>query len=246
MVQESKGDVVMKKYLLVLVMVLSLAAAGLGLCCGCASLSEWATPATRHDPTVNYVVESGVADANDYDGYFNLEKARRLATDLTSANAKRVQAIKHQFEDNELLVNQLQGVVTHNLQMAEAREEFLFAEDGGLLSRGLTAGGLGMCTGLWGLMRERPGDLTRDDGEKATVDLREAAGIKDAQFTQGVTGVEKFWKVRKDYQLVSLVGDPDKPALEKIDAVLAVLKTKLAKEQDQTTREAVGAVRASV
>lgn len=231
-----------RKVLVTGVLTLSLAMVVMGV--GCAAMSSYITPATRDKRAIAYVEKQGVADANDYSGYFNLEKAERLARDLTAANAVRVQAIQHMYEDNELLVAQLQGSVTRNLEMARAREEFLFSEDGGLLSMGLTAAGLGTFTGLLGLMRKRPGDLTKEDVEKAIADFRQEAGIKAEQFAQVVTGVEKFFK-SKD-QLASLVNDKDKPALEKVDAILAVLKTQLGKEQDIKTRQEVAKVKATV
>lgn len=231
----------MKKLLIGLVLVICLAVAGFGI--GCAEMSAYLTPATKSHRTVDYVVEQGVADASDYDGYFNLEKARRLAADLTAANAKRVQAIKHLYEDNELIVNQLRGVVDHNLEMATNREQFLFDKEKGLLSLGLTAFGLGSFTGLLGLMRKRPGDMTVEDVKRETADLREQVGIKDHQFAQVVTGVEKFFK-HKD-QLTSLVNS-DKSDLDKVDDILAALKTHLGRNQDKSTSEAVGAVKAGV
>ncbi len=232
----------MKKLLITIVLILSLAAAGIGI--GCASLSEYLTPATRNDRAVNYVVDSGVADVNDYSGYFNLEKALRLSVDVTAAKEVKDLAIKQMHEENQLLYNQLNAVVTHNLELAQAREEYLFDPQSGLLSMGLTAAGLGTFTGLLGLFRKRPGDLTPQDVEKATVGLRNQVGMKDSQFAQVVTGVEKFMK-HKD-QLVPILQDSTKPPMEKVDALLAVLKTYLGKEQDQTTRQEVAKVKATV
>ena len=229
----------MKKVLIGLVLVLGAMATAIGI--GCASMSKYITPATIDRHAVKFVVESGVADANEFKGWANLEKAVKLESYVNMAYEVREQAIRQMKEDLQLNYNHLTSVVSRNREEAQAREEALFA-DGGALSTILAASGLGAFTGLIGLMRKRPGDLTKEDVEKATAGLRQEVGIKDAQFQQVVIGLEKFMKNKDD---IGTAVNGDSPAA-RVDAVLALMKTYLKKEQDSSTQQEVGKVRATV
>lgn len=231
-----------KKVVVYVIAILALSAVGLGI--GCASFSQYITPATRDQRAIDYVVESGVADANEYDGYFNLEKAFRLEIDVIAAKNVKDLIIKHMYEQNELTYNQIKQVVTRNLEAAQAREDFFFNEKTGLFSVGLTAIGFGTLTGMIGLLRKRPQDITPEELQEKTAGFRQELGIKEQQFSQVVTGVEKFLQNKK--VLVPILSDSNIPALEKVDAVLAVLKTCLSKEQDKSTQQEVAKVKATV
>ena len=230
----------MKKLLLVLIFVISLISVAVGV--GCASLSEYITPARIDSKAVQFVVEAGVADPNEFAGWANLEKSIRLDAYVDMAYEVKGVAIKQMHENLQIDYHHLNDIVTRNMEDAQEREEALFA-DGGVASTLLTAGGLGICTGLLGLFRKRPGDMTREDLDNATVELREKFGVKDAQFVQVVTGVEKFMK-HKD-QLLSLI-DREKTPAENVDAILTVMKTHLGRAQDMQTQQEVAKVKATV
>jgi len=219
----------MKLRTLVVICILSLVAVSASI--GCASLSEFLTPATIDPRAVSYVVEAGVADANEFKGWKNLEKALRLDSAVDSAYEVQALAIQQMEEKNQLDYALLNDVVSKNLKSAQAREETLFGSEG-LISLGLGMAGMGGFAGLLGLSRKRPGDLTPSDFEAAIVPFKGEAAIREKQFAQVVTGVERFIKAKsKD---------------EKMDTVLKELKTFLGRAQDETTAVEVAKVRAIV
>lgn len=232
----------MKKFLMVAVMALSLLATLIGF--GCASLSSYLTPADINQKAVEFVVDAGVADANEFDGWANLRKSVKLDAYVDMAYEVKDTAIKQMRENLVIDYNHLNDIVTRNMEEAQAREEALFA-DGGAFSTLLTAGGLGAFTGLLGLMRKRPGDLTKEDFDQATVGLRDQIGMKESQFAQVVTGVEKFMK-HKD-QLTSVLASEDgKTPAQKVDVVLELMRTYLGRAQDMETQKEVAKVKAVV
>lgn len=230
----------MKKVLIGLVLVLSALTAAVGI--GCASLSEYATPASIDKKAVKFVVESGVADLNEFKGWANLHKALKLDSYVDMAYEVRHTALKHELENLTIDYNHLNDIVTKNLEDAQRREEELFA-DGGAFSTILTASGLGAFTGLLGLFRKRPGDMTKEDFQKAIEPIQGQIGIKEQQFAQVVTGVEKIMK-GKD-QITSLLTKDGDPAT-KTDEILKLFKTYLGRTQDAATQQEVAKVRAAV
>jgi hypothetical protein len=140
---------------------------------------------------VEYVETAGVAEPNDYAGYKNLEKAKRLAHDVKAAYEVNVVAMKHMIENNELNFNLLNDVVASNLEIARSREDLMFSETG-ILSMGMGLLGFGGFTGLLGTLRKRPGDLTKQDYEAAVGAIKEEVTDKDRQIIELVKGVQEF------------------------------------------------------
>ena len=205
-------------------------------------MSAYITPASIDKKAVEFVVESGVADPNEFKGWANLHKALKLDSYVDMAYEVRHTVLKQEIENLVISYNHLNEIVTKNLEDAQKREEALFA-DGGAFSTILTASGLGAFTGLLGLFRKRPGDMTKEDFQKAVASVQGELGIKDQQFAQVVTGVEKIMK-GKD-QITSLL-TKEGDAATKTDEILKLMKTCLGRAQDASTQQEVAKVRATV
>jgi len=230
----------MKKLLFGVILLVSLIIAGIGI--GCASMSEYVTPATINQRAVEFVVESGVGDPNEFKGWPNLHKALKLDSYVDMAFEVRYTILKQSIEDLQIDYNHLNDIVTQNLVDAQEREEELFA-DGGFLATALTAGGLGSFVGLLGLFKKRPGDMTKEDLQKAIEPIKGELGIKDQQFAQVVTGFERFMQHRDE---ITSVLSKDTDAAEKTDTLLKLMKTYLGRAQDASTQQEVAKVRATV
>jgi len=174
------------KTILSIICILALA---LGI--GCASLSDYITPATVDQQAVAYAVSAGVVEPNAFKGYANLEKAIRLELAVQNAFEIRDLALVQMKEKNQLDYGILRGVVVGNTKVARAREEQLFGETG-LLSMGLSLFGIGGLGGLLGLMRRRPGDITPQEMEQALIEVKGEVTTKDRQFIEVVKGVQGF------------------------------------------------------
>jgi hypothetical protein len=177
---------------------------GMTLLCGgigCAALSDLVTPATIDKGAVRYVAGAGVADANEYDGYGNLAKAEKLKGDVDMAHGVVQLDLKQQMEKDNLTYADLSDAVSINYSAAEAREERLFGTNG-LLTLGLGMAGFGSLTGLIGLMRKRPGDVTSAELETAvataTGDASAELTEKQTQVVQLVQGIAKYMGTLKD------------------------------------------------
>ncbi len=162
---------------------------GIGL--GCASMSDYLTPAKVDQKAVEYAVSAGVADANEFRGYANLEKAIRLETAVESAYEVKTLALAQMQEKNQLDYGLLKGVVMNNTKLAREREQALFGETG-LLSMGLSLLGVGGLGGILGLMRKRPGDITPAEMEAALAEFKGRVSDKERQFFEVVKGVQVF------------------------------------------------------
>lgn len=177
--------------IVIIVVSLLMTVAGLG----CVALSEHATLAEIDKKAVRYVVDAGITDANDYGGYPNLAKARRLLEDVDAAHTLNVQDLQQALQEEHTLYSILYGRAEVNHQAAVQREEQLFGEKG-LLSLGLSLAGFGTLTGLLGLARKRPQDITKTEMEsalaQATGKSAEELSTKQKQFIQVVQGVQKF------------------------------------------------------
>lgn len=169
--------------------LLCIAALAIGI--GCASLSEYVTPAAIDQKAVEYAVGAGVAEPNDYAGYANLEKAIRLEVAVENAYEVKLLALAQMQEKNQLDYGILRGVVVNNTKIARAREEQLFGETG-LLSVGLSALGAGGLAGMLGLMRKRPQDWSSEEMESALAELKGSVSGKDRQLIEVVKGVQSF------------------------------------------------------
>jgi hypothetical protein len=163
----------------------------LGLGIGCASLSDYITPATVDQHAVEYAASAGVVDANDFRGYANLEKAIRLEVAVNNAYEVKTLALTQMQEKNQLDYGVFRGVTVNNTKIAREREAALFGETG-ILSMGLSLLGVGGLGGVIGLMRKRPGDITPQEFEQTIADIKGEVTIKDRQFVEVVKGVQNF------------------------------------------------------
>ena len=192
---------------------------------GCAALSQMVTPAKVDTAAVNYATGAGVAEANDFTGFANLEKALRLEMKVDDAYEVRTLAIKQTAEKNELDYRQLKNVTAENTRQAQIREEQIFGEKG-LLSMGLSMMGFGALTGTIGLIRKRPGDWTQPEVDTALTELKVETQATRQQFTEVVKGVQEFLNV---HPKGDAVGDELRASLQKqsIDTrrAVAVAKT---------------------
>ncbi len=198
---------------------------------GCVALSKLITPAEVDKSAVKYAVEARVADTNDYNGYHNLYQAESLVEDVDAAHTLNQLQLQQAIEKDSTQYSILKKSVVANRQLAVQREEALFGEKG-LLSLGLTMAGFGSFTGLLGLMRKRPGDLTKEEVESTlaavTGKSTEQLNTKERQFVQLVKGLQEYIKTQD--------GNGNK------DAILA-LKGIMDKYQDTETKIAVAAVK---
>jgi len=186
----------MKKVVIALVSLI-LIAAGIG--CS-TSLSYLITPADKDQDAVNYAVEAGVAEPNEYKGYFNLDKAIKLMKDVSIAYTIRKQKLVQALEREETTHSILSETTKANRDVALEREEALFGPTG-ILSVGLTLAGISGA-GVLGLMRKRPGDVTPQEMQnvlaEATGRKQEELTVKEKQFTQLVKGVQTFVNKQKN------------------------------------------------
>jgi len=193
---------------------------------GCVVLSEWVTPAEVDKAAVEYADEAGVIDANDFVGYANLDKAKRLATAVKAAYQVNGLAIEQLREKNDLDYQLLSESVANAVKIGTAREESLFGESG-LLSLGLTALGVGGFGGLLGLMRKRPGDWTAEEVQSAVAEVSTESEKKDVQLAEVVKGVQSFLDTYDDQPYVK------------------ELKTLLSVAQSADTKKAVATIKAT-
>lgn len=214
----------MKKFI-VLTFSLIMAITGLG----CAALSYYITPAPKDEKAVKYVVDAGIAEAEDYAGYANLVKALQLQKDVDVAYEVIMFNLQQTIDSEELRHTILKKSTNANAKIGLDREAALFSEKG-LLSFGLSLIGVSGFTGVLGLMRKRPGDWSKDEVDSA---ITEATGTtlaeleaKNKHLTQVVKGISEFMKQYK--------GNED---------VILALKAACDKAQDTDTQIAVAGVK---
>ena len=209
---------------------------------GCVALSHYITPADVNPNAVKYVTDAGVAEPNDYKAWYpNLYLAEKLVTDLDHAYQQNQFAIQKAAEKNNLDYTMYRESANTNYNAAVEREEALFGSNG-LLSMGLGMIGMGGFTGILGLMRKRPGDITKEEAVKA---VAEATGVKEAeinaklnQLTQVVQGIELFKDTVKKTEDATIAG--------KADIIINLLKNCCVAKQDTDTAVAVAQIKASV
>ena len=193
---------------------------------GCASISELVTPAELDRRAVDYVDEAKVADANAFEGYGNLYKVRKLANALNNAHELNQFDLAKLMDADNLQYSQLAGSVGADLKQAQVREEMMFGADG-LITLLLTAGGVGTLTGLVGLMRKRPQDLTPEEVQVALGQSTAALSEKQKQMYEIVTGVQRY--------IETFQGNPPNGTVES-------LKTALSKAQSADTKRVVAQI----
>lgn len=214
---------------LIVTLSLMLVIAGLG----CATLSTYVTPAKIDRGAVDYAVDAGVAEPNDYDGYPNLLKAGNLQNDVDSAHSVIQLSLQQQAQKDDLDYSIHRDTASSNYTIGVQREEMLFGEKG-LLTLGLSMAGFGTLTGLVGLMRKRPGDVTTAEMEQtvaqATGKTTEELSTKERQMIQLVKSVQAF---RDTFKRTN----PD---------TIAAMDTILNEKQDTDTRITVAKIKKTV
>jgi len=210
---------------LIAVICLSLMAAG----CTTMSLSDYVTPAEIDQDAVEYVEKAGVAKSGEYEGYGNLYKAVKLQKDVEAAHRLNLQDIEHLAEDENLHYSIHTDTTSINATAAIQKEQALFGEEG-LLSLGLTIAGVSGFAGLLGLMRKRPGDMTKADYENALAAAKGEAvndlSLKEKQFCQLVKGIQEFLDFNPENN--------------------EQLRDSLVKATDEETKKAVAVVKATL
>ncbi len=215
--------------------VLSLGLIILGL--GCTALSHYVTYAEIDQDAVEYAIKAGVADVNDYDEFWtNIVTVERLKKDVDGGHKIIQLNLKQLIQKDDLEYSIHKDVVANDLASGLQREKLLFGETG-LLSLGLSMAGFGGLTGLLGLMRKRPGDITAPEMEQA---LASATGktsadlsAKEKQFVQLVKSLQVF---RDQYKI-------KKTSTVTIPYMLEDLRIALNSKQDTDTQAAVAVVK---
>ena len=203
----------------------------------CTIISHQATPAEVDQKALQYAIDADVADFNDYDAWYpNMAEAMRLVEDVEAAYDVYLLRIQQAADNNDLAYSIHTKTTTKNFKVAQQKEEALFGEKG-LLSMGLSLLGVGGLTGTLGLMRKRPGDITKPEMEQA---LASATGktsaelsSKEKQLVQIVKGIQGFVETYKKNPTSTIT----------CDAVLQDLKIYADRAQDQDTRAAVAVVK---
>jgi len=196
---------------------------------GCV-LSHYVTPAEIDKNAQRYVIAAGVADANDFAGWHNLIMAAKLK-ELVDIASMLTQQRLDQMKDQDALQHAIhQKVTTNNYQKAIKTEELLFGETG-ILSLVMGMTGMGALTGVLGLSRKRPQDVTPQEMEQAlaqaTNKTAEELTLKEKQLIQIVKGIQNFKAENADR-----------------NDVLEGLKKALLAAQDTDTKAAVAVVKA--
>ena len=203
---------------------------------GCAALSHYVTPTEVNQKAVEYVVNHGGGHIEDYQSWFwpNLVDAARLDEDLDITHDRLQLEYRQYIESDNQYYTALKGVSTSNISAGLKREESLFGERG-LLSMGLALLGVGGCSGLIGLARKRPGDVTQaqlnEALDAATMDLESDVWDKKKQLLQVIQGVQEFINTFKDSE-----DDTE-------TSMVSALKEMCDKAQDTGTQIAVAAAK---
>lgn len=195
---------------------------------GCVAVSEMLTPARIDGRAKAYVIDRG-ADPNNYKGYPNLAMSNQLMKDIRAGHLKTMQEFEQAMDRENLEHGLVFDIASADNKAAIQREESLFGERG-LLSTILPMLGLSAATGVLGLMRKRPGDVTKEELESALASAGgktvEELSAKQKQLVQVVQGVNAFFST-----------------LPKDDPNRATLKTALSLTQDTDTQVAVAAIK---
>lgn len=198
----------------------------------CVALSRHLTPGTLDTDAISYVVEAGVADVNEYGGYANLYKVNKLKLDVDIAHTYTQFDLQQLIDEDVLDYSILKNVVSKNFDISIAREKAVFGEKG-LLSMGLTLAGFGTLTGVVGLMRKRPQDITQEELNKAlsTTGLlsKDAIACTSKHLTQVIKGINKF---AKKYE-----GNED---------IILALHAACNEAQDDDTKNVVGSIKRGI
>ena len=114
---------------------------------------------------------------------------KRLRTDFEAAVALTEQELVHLAEQKQLEAKILRGVLTGDIDIAIAREDFLFNPTTGALAVGLSL--LGVAGGGYlGLMRKRPQDITPVEMEQALGEVKGEVTDRDRKIIQIVASMK--------------------------------------------------------
>lgn len=184
----------MKKLIAYILLAIVVIGAG---CVG--TVSEEFTPARCDPDVVAYNEEAGTGTAADYRGLLfpSLASLKRLQADFTAAVAVTNQELTHLVEQKQLQADILKGIVDGDIEIAVAREDFIFNPTTGALAIGLSLLGIG-AGGYLGLMRKRPQDITPVEMEKALGDIKGEVTDKDRQIIQLVASMKKVIEAAPD------------------------------------------------
>ena len=218
-----------KNKLTIVILSIALIVGGLG----CATISSLITPAVIDRNAVGYVESAGIADANEFSGYPNLDKAVKLERKVGDAHEIRQLELIQKIDQDNLSYALLSKTTTSNRTIAQAREEQLFGPDG-LLTLGLSMAGFGSLTGLIGLMRKRPGDITPEE-------LKQAISGKDAELSN--TEEQLFEIVKGIQKFIELGKDPTNPQLADN---IELLKNQLDRIESADTKQTVAQIKATI
>jgi len=158
---------------------------------GCVAMSKLMTPAYIPQAAVDYAVQGGVADPNDYDGYPNLAKAEALQGSVNASHSKIQLSLRQRMEVDDLDYSIHKQVVATSVEKGQSLENALFSETG-FLAMGLTSMGFGAFTGFLGLMRKRPQDWAPEEVDSALSKAGLEGQVKGAQVVEIVKGIEKL------------------------------------------------------
>jgi hypothetical protein len=163
---------------------------------GCTILSHQITPAEVDRQALQYAINAGVTDANNYNAWYpNMAEAAKLKSDVDAAHSVIQLDLSQRMESDNLTYAIHKDVTASNLLKAQQHEEMLFGEKG-LLSLGLSMLGMGTLTGFLGLMRRRPQDWTPEEVESAVAQAENKSNgelaAKAKHLTQVVKGVQEF------------------------------------------------------
>jgi len=162
-------------------------------------LSEELTPGRIDCDVVAYNEEAGTGSAEDYRGWLfpSLAALKRLQNDFNAAVVVTNQELKHLVEQKQLQADILKGVVDNDVEVAVAREDFIFNPTTGALAIGLSLAGVG-AGGYLGLMRKRPKDITPAEMETALGEVKGKVTDKDRQFIQLVAAMKNVIEAQPD------------------------------------------------
>lgn len=214
----------MRKVLFVIVAVLMILAA-----VGCYSLEEYLTPGTLNRKAVSLVTEVGVADANEFTGYANLAKVRKLKAYVQAAYDLDMLLLDQLREKKQLTYDQLREVVNRDEKISAQKGESLFGPTG-LLTLIAGATGMGGLGGIIGLMRKRPGDITKEEYQTALADAGVQTNEKQGQMLELIVGIQEF--IDQNQITAESGGKAD-------NATALALKTCLSKATSPATRRVV-------
>lgn len=159
---------------------------------GCIGIvSEELTPGRVDKDVVAYNEEAGTGSAEDYKGLFfpSLASLKLLQTDFNAAVAVTEQELIHLAEQKRLQAKILRGIVAGDMEIAVAREDFIFNPTTGALAIGLSL--LGVAGGGYlGLMRKRPQDVTPVEMEKALGEVKGEVNDRDRKIINLVASVK--------------------------------------------------------